>query len=110
VPIERDKIVLYTLAGLLNGWGGILLFASVGSGEPGVAVGTELDVIAAVVIGGASLAGGQGTVMGTLLGVLILGILENGVRRFQMPLEMQYILVGLIIIANTALGRWRQKT
>jgi ribose transport system permease protein len=110
VNIHRNKVIIYTLAGLLNGWAGILLFTQVGSGDPNGAVGTELNVIAAVVIGGASLAGGVGTVSGTLIGVLILGILANGVLQFRVPVQMQYILIGVIIIANTALSRWRQKT
>jgi ribose/xylose/arabinose/galactoside ABC-type transport system permease subunit len=109
VNINRTKVVLYTLAGLLNGWAGLLLFAQIDGGNPTVSVGLELEVIAAVVIGGASLAGGVGTVSGTLIGVLILGILANGVSHFHVPVQMQYILIGAIIIANTALSRWRQK-
>ncbi|MFL5242877.1 MAG: ABC transporter permease [Gemmataceae bacterium] len=110
VGIDRTKVTLYTIAGLLSGWAGILLFAQIDGGDPTVAVGMELDVIAAVVIGGASLAGGVGTVSGTLVGVLILSILFNGVNRFHVPIQMQLILSGVIIIANTALSRWRQKT
>jgi ribose transport system permease protein len=109
VSINRVKIVLYTLAGLLTGWGGILMFTQLGSGEPTTAVGLELEVIAAVVIGGASLSGGLGNVGGALLGVLILGILQNGVSKFHVPVEIQYILIGAIIIVNTALSRWRQR-
>jgi ribose transport system permease protein len=109
VSINRTKIVLYTLAGLLAGWGGILMFTQLGSGEPTTAEGLELKVIAAVVIGGASLSGGRGTVGGALLGVLILGILENGVNKFRVPVEIQFILIGAIIIVNTALSRWRQR-
>jgi ribose transport system permease protein len=109
VSINRVKLALYTLAGLLTGWGGILLFTQLGSGEPTTAVGLELEVIAAVVIGGASLSGGRGNVGGALLGVLILGILQNGVNKFRVPVEIQYILIGAIIIVNTALSQWRQK-
>jgi ribose transport system permease protein len=109
VPIGRTKVVLYTLAGLLTGWAGILSFAHVGTGEPNGNVGLELEVIAAVVIGGASLNGGQGTVIGTLLGVLILGILENGVTAFQVPVEVKYILIGAIIIINTGLSQWQRR-
>ena len=64
-----------------------------------------MDVIAAVVIGGASLTGGRGTVVGTLIGVLMLGLLENGVNSCNVPVEIKYILVGVIIIANAALSR-----
>ncbi len=109
VSIDRNKIVIYTLAGLLTGWGGILMFAQGGSGEPTGAVGLELDVIAAVVIGGASLSGGRGTVTGTLLGVLILGILGNGVSELKVPVEIRYILTGAIIVVNTALSQWQRR-
>ncbi|MCS6850799.1 MAG: ABC transporter permease [Gemmataceae bacterium] len=104
VRVERTKVLLYTLAGLLTGWAGILLFAHGTSGDPSGAEGLELRVIAAVVIGGAGLGGGQGTVVGTLLGVLILEILGNGVSIFNVPIEVQHILIGVIIIANTALS------
>jgi ribose transport system permease protein len=109
VPIGRSKLAIYTLAGLLTGWAGVLSFAHVGSGDPSGNVGLELTVIAAVVIGGASLNGGQGTVLGALLGVLILGILENGVTAFNVPVEVKYILIGAIILANTALGQWQRR-
>jgi ribose transport system permease protein len=109
VAIDRNKIVIYTLAGLLTGWGGILAFAQGGSGEPTGNAGLELDVIAAVVIGGASLSGGRGTVTGTLLGVLILGILANGVSELKVPVEIRYILTGAIIVINTALSEWQRR-
>jgi ribose transport system permease protein len=109
VPIERSKVAIYTLAGLLTGWAGILMFAHGTSGNPSGGEGLELQVIAAVVIGGASLSGGQGTVLGTMLGVLILGVLYNGVSTYNVPAEVQYILMGVIIIANTALSQWQQR-
>jgi ribose/xylose/arabinose/galactoside ABC-type transport system permease subunit len=87
----------------------VLSFAHIGSADPGSSFGLELIVIAAVVIGGASLSGGQGTVIGTLLGVLILGIVENGVSAFNVPVEIKYILIGAIIIANTALSQWQRR-
>jgi ribose transport system permease protein len=108
VPIEGSKVAIYTMAGLLTGWAGILMFAHGTSGNPSGGQGLELEVIAAVVIGGASLNGGLGTVLGTLLGVLILGVLSNGVSIFNVPIEVQYILIGVIIIANTALSHWRK--
>jgi ribose transport system permease protein len=109
VPIARSKLVIYTLAGLLTGWGGVLSFAHMTSGDPSSSMGLELVVIAAVVIGGASLNGGQGTVRGALIGVLILGILENGVSAFDVPIEVKWILIGVIIIANTALSQWQRR-
>jgi ribose transport system permease protein len=108
VNVERTKVWVYTLAGLLTGWAGVLMFAHGGSGDPSGAEGMELQVIAAVVIGGAALSGGQGTVAGTMLGVLILEVLGNGVSIFNVPVEVQHILIGVIIIANTALSRWQR--
>jgi ribose transport system permease protein len=109
VAIERNKVLVYALAGLLTGWAGVLLFAHGNGGDPSAAVGLELDVIAAVVIGGASLSGGQGTVAGTLLGVLILGVLENGVSFFNVPVEVKYVLIGVIVVVNTALSGWQRR-
>jgi ribose transport system permease protein len=109
VDVGRIKVWIYTLAGLLAGWGGILLFAHGGSGDPGAGKQLELEVIAAVVIGGASLTGGQGNVFGTILGVLIFGILENGVTSLDVPIEIEYILIGLIIVVNTALSQWQRR-
>jgi ribose transport system permease protein len=109
VAVERTKTVFYLLAGVFAGWAGILSLAHGGMGDPTGNVGLELTVIAAVVIGGASLTGGQGTVLGTLLGVLVLGILENGVSNFDVPVEVKHILIGAIIIANTALGQWNKR-
>jgi ribose/xylose/arabinose/galactoside ABC-type transport system permease subunit len=109
VPIGRTKLALYTLAGVLTGWAGVLSFAHMSGGDPNSNVGLELIVIAAVVIGGATLSGGQGTVLGTLLGVLVLGVLENGVSAFNVPIEVKWILIGVIIIANTALSQWQRR-
>jgi ribose transport system permease protein len=109
VPIGRTKVLIYALAGLLTGWAGVLSFAHVGIGDPSGNVGLELIVIAAVVIGGASLNGGQGNVLGTLLGVLIWGVIENGVSFFNAPVEVKYILIGGFFIINTALSQWQRR-
>jgi ribose transport system permease protein len=110
VSVERNKVMIYTLAGMLTGWAGVMAFAqSSGSGDPTIQVGLELDVIAAAVIGGASLLGGQGSVIGVMLGVLILGVLENGVNFCGVPLEVKYILIGVIVVANTALSEWQRR-
>jgi ribose transport system permease protein len=109
VSVDRHKVAIYTLAGLLTGWAGIMVFAQNTCGDPNSSVGLELDVIAAVVIGGASLTGGRGTVGGTLLGVLILGVLENGVSFFDVPVEVKYILIGFIVVANTAISSGQRR-
>ena len=108
VNVGRTRIIAYTLAGLLTGWAGVLLFAHGDSGNPSAGEGLELTVIAAVVIGGASLNGGKGTVAGALVGVLILGLLANGVSLFNVPVEVRYILEGGIILLNAALSRWER--
>jgi len=108
IAVNRTKVIIYTLAGLLTGWAGVITFAHGSSGDASAGEGLELTVIAAVVIGGASLSGGRGTVLGTLTGVLILAVLGNGVSLFNVPVEIQYILMGVIIVANTALGRWQR--
>jgi ribose transport system permease protein len=105
VNVGRTKVWIYTLAGLLTGWAGVLTFAQSTSGDPNIKTGLELDVIAAVVIGGASLSGGQGKVTGALLGVLILGVLETGVNFCGFPVELKYVLIGVIVVVNTALSQ-----
>lgn len=109
IRVGRTKVGVYALAGLLAGWAGILSFAQTRSGDHDAGRGLELDVIAGVVIGGASLSGGQGTVLGTVLGVLTLRILENGVSTFGVPIEVKLILIGVIIVANTALTQWQRR-
>jgi ribose/xylose/arabinose/galactoside ABC-type transport system permease subunit len=110
VPVARTKFTLYLLCGLFAGVGGVLHFAHGTSGDPNGGEGLELFVIAGVVIGGASLTGGRGTVLGALLGVLILQVLNVGVSTYDVPVEARYILIGVIIVANTALGRWRNRS
>lgn len=108
VNVSRTKVLAYTTAGVLTGWAGVLLFAHGDSGNPSAGEGLELTVIAAVVIGGASLNGGKGTVAGALMGVLVLGLLANGVSLFNVPVEVRYILEGGIILLNAALSRWQR--
>src|SRR5262249_53692240 len=105
--VDRVKLTVYTLSGLLTGWAGVLTFCHGSSGDPSAGETLELRVIAAVVIGGASLRGGPGTVPGALTGGPILELLNHGVSLFNVPVEMQYILMGVIIVANTALAQWR---
>lgn len=108
VNVPRTKLLVYTLAGLLTGWAGVLLFAHSNSGNPTLGEQLELDVITAVVIGGASLSGGRGTVIGAMLGVAILGLIKNGVSLFDVPVEMQYVLIGVLLLANVSLNQWRR--
>jgi ribose transport system permease protein len=109
VNVERTKVVLYTIAGILTGWGGVLQFARSGAGLHDVAAGMELEVIAAVVIGGGSLLGGEGTVIGTLVGAILIALLANGCSKLKLPMEFRFIVIGLIIIVVSALNSWRQR-
>lgn len=109
VNVPRTKLLVYTLAGLLTGWAGVLLFAHSNSGNATLGEQLELDVITAVVIGGASLSGGRGTVTGAMLGVAILGLIRNGVSLFDVPIEMQYVLIGVLLLANVSLNQWRKR-
>jgi ribose transport system permease protein len=107
INVGRTKIVLYSSAGLLTGAGGILQFARSGAGLHDVQAGLELEVIAAVVIGGGSLSGGEGRVLGTLVGALLITVLGNGCSKLGMPMEFRYVVIGCIIVLVAALNRWR---
>lgn len=93
------KTVVYALSGFLCALAGILITARMGVGSPITGEGMELDAIAAVVIGGANMAGGEGTVGGTLLGVLTLALINNILNLLNVPAYPQYVLKGLIIVA-----------
>jgi ribose/xylose/arabinose/galactoside ABC-type transport system permease subunit len=109
VPVERVKLLVYTLGGLFAGLGGVLQFAYLTGGDPTTAVGLELNIIAAVVIGGASLSGGQGTITGTLIGALIMSVVANGCTKVGLSNWVQEIVTGGIIIAAVLLDYLRRR-
>jgi ribose/xylose/arabinose/galactoside ABC-type transport system permease subunit len=109
VPVERVKVLVYVLSGALAGLTGVLQFSRLTVGDPTVAVGLELDVIAAVVIGGGSLAGGEGTVLGTLVGAFIMTVIRTGTAQMGLPNWVQEIVTGAIIVAAVAIDRWRHR-
>ena len=109
VNVERTKLGLYTLGAALAGVAGVLQFSYIGLGDPTTATGYELDAIAAVVIGGASLAGGQGSVLGTLLGATIMTVIANGGTKMDFPNWVQEIVTGAIIVLAVALDRLRHR-
>jgi ribose/xylose/arabinose/galactoside ABC-type transport system permease subunit len=109
INVSFIKIIVYTIGGLATGLAGVLQFASLGAmGDPTSAGGLELQVIAAVVIGGGSLSGGEGTVMGTLIGCLIMQVLKNGCVHAGIPNPSQDIIIGIIIVAAVTLDRLRR--
>ena len=109
INVDRTKVLLYTLAGLFTGWAGILQVGRSRQGLHNVQAGLELDVIAAVVIGGGSLTGGEGTVTGTLAGALLIEVLSNGCQKLELPMELRFIIIGVIIIGVSAVNTWRQR-
>ncbi len=109
VPIERQKILIYVVGGLFAGVAAVLQFAYLTGGDPTTSVGLELNVIAAVVIGGASLSGGQGTVLGSLIGALIMSVVANGCTKLGMPNWVQEIVTGGIIVAAVLLDQLRRR-
>ncbi len=98
VRVERYKFLAYTLSGLAAAVSGLVLSSRLMSGQPNAGVGFELDAIAAVVLGGTAIAGGRGSVVGTLIGALTLGVLNNGLNLMSVSPYTQKVLKGLIIL------------
>ena len=109
VAVERVKVYVYILSGTFAGLTGVLQFSRLTVGDPTVAVGLELDVIAAVVIGGGSLSGGEGTVLGTILGAFIMTVIRAGTSQMGLPNWVQEIVTGTIIVVTVAIDRWRHR-
>ncbi|MGN6488383.1 MAG: ABC transporter permease [Devosia sp.] len=98
INVDLTLVVVYIISGFMAGLSGLLLAGRTDSGFPNAGIGIELDAIAAVIIGGASFFGGRGTVLGVLAGVLIMGILRNGLNINNVSAFWQQILIGLVII------------
>ena len=110
IQVSQTKILTFTLMGLLSALAGILSLAFLPSGQAGrTGVGLELDVIAAAIVGGASLSGGEGTILGTILGVLIIGVLRNGLILLGISPFWQTTIIGLVIIFAVGLDKWTER-
>lgn len=109
IRIKRTKIIVYSIAGLFCGLGGVMEFSRLTVGDPTVAVGLELDIIAAVVIGGGSLSGGSGSILGSMIGVFIMSFLRNGCTMMGWPNYIQEIIIGAIIVVAVALDQIRHR-
>lgn len=108
ISVGRTKIWIYAIAGLLFGLAGVLQMSRLRQGDPTVAAGSELDIIAAVVIGGGSLSGGEGSILGALVGALVMSFLRNGCQQMGWANYVQEIIIGAIIIVAVAVDRFRQ--
>ncbi|GAB4556239.1 MAG: ABC transporter permease [Anaerolineae bacterium] len=98
IPVSRTRILIFAITGFLAALSGILLSSRIMSGSSNIAEGLEFQVIAAVIIGGTSLSGGEGSILGTFLGVLFIGLLANGMTLLGVPSFMQEVIRGLIIL------------
>jgi ribose transport system permease protein len=105
LPVDRIKVAVYTLCGLLAGVAGLIVTARLDSAQPNAGLGYELDSIAAVVIGGTSLSGGRGSVLGTVLGCLIIGVLNNGLFLLDVSPFWQQVVKGFVILAAVAIDK-----
>jgi len=110
VPVGRTKMIVYTLGGFFGGLAGLMEFSWIGgNGIPTTAAGYELAIIAAVVIGGGSLSGGEGSVLGSLVGALIITVLSMGGQQMGWPRPVQEMAIGAILIGAVALDYWQRR-
>ncbi|HEX9013577.1 MAG TPA: ABC transporter permease [Anaerolineaceae bacterium] len=109
INVDRTLVAVYSISGLMAGMAALMLAGRTNSGYPNAGLGYELDAIAAVIIGGASFAGGSGTVTGTAIGVLLIAVLRNGLVLLNVPTEWQTVAIGLVIIGAVFVDVLRQR-
>ena len=98
INVNRWKMIIYTISGAFTGIAGVIMASRLNSAQPALGMGYELEAIAAVVIGGTSLSGGRGSIVGTMIGALIMSVLTNGLRIMSIPQEWQTVVIGFVII------------
>lgn len=109
IPTRRLTLQVYIIAGILAAVGGVMMTSRLGSAQPTAGMGFELDVIAAVVIGGASLSGGYGSIAGTAVGVIMIGVLRNGLNLLNVSSFWQKVVIGTVIAVAVLIEQVRQK-
>jgi ribose transport system permease protein len=110
IPTDRMKIMVYVIMGALCALSGMIVSGTLGTAEPAAGTGYELDVIAAVVIGGASLSGGKGSIPGIVMGAAIMGVLRNGFVLLQVSAYWQVVTIGLVIIGAVAIDSIKNRS
>jgi len=109
IPARRLLVSVYTIAGVIYGAAALLLVARTGVGDPQAGQTDNLDSITAVVLGGTSLFGGRGLVLGTLVGALIVGVFQNGLQLAGVDVVWQGTAIGLLVLIAVALDQWIRK-
>jgi ribose transport system permease protein len=109
VNVNAWKTAIYTLGGCFSGLAGVLIAARLNSAQPALGQGYELDAIAAAVIGGTSLSGGEGSILGTVIGAFIISTLTNGLRILSVPQEWQTVVTGAIVVLAVYLDILRRR-
>lgn len=109
LPVQRYKLLAYTLSGFTAALAGVVLASRLMSGQPNAGIGFELDAIAAVVLGGTAIAGGRGSIVGTLIGAVTLGLLNNGLNLMSVSPYTQKILKGVVILIAIYLGSLKRE-
>ncbi len=109
IPVTFIKIIIFSLQGTVSGFAGVILASRMTSGQPTVALGLELQVISACVLGGVSMTGGIGSMLGVVMGVMIMGIVQNAMNLLNIPTFWQYVASGAILLAAVLLDRLKQR-
>ncbi len=110
IPVQRIKCLVYILSGLLTGIAAIIMLSRLNTGQPKIGLGFELQVITAVVLGGVSIFGGQGRLVGVLIGVMIMGVLSNGMIILDVSEYYQQIIRGVVLLSAVAFDNWSTKS
>lgn len=109
IAVARVRVTIFTIQGLMAGFAGVILASRMTSGQPNTSVGFSLDVISACVLGGVSLSGGVGTMLGTVIGVLIMGTVQNAMNLMNIPTFYQYVARGAILLAAVLFDQLRRR-